>query len=56
MKYLVKNSKFEVVFETNLSLEEAQDFIKKTEQQELELFLHNREVFRIVEMAEEVEN
>jgi len=53
MKYLVKNSKFEVVFETNLSLEEAQDFIKKTEQEELELFLHNREVFRIVEQTED---
>jgi hypothetical protein len=53
MKYQVENSKFGVVFETNLSLEEANEFIKKTQQEELELFLHNREVFRIVEMPEQ---
>ena len=53
MKYQVENSKFEVVFETNLSLEEAQEFIEKTQQEELELFLHNREVFRIVEQADD---
>jgi hypothetical protein len=53
MKYQVENSKFNVVFEKNLSLEEAQDFINKTQQEELDLFLHNREVFRIVEQAED---
>jgi hypothetical protein len=53
MKYQVENSKFNVVFEKNLSLEEAQDFINKTQQEELDLFLHNREMFRIVEMTEE---
>jgi len=53
MKYQVQNSKFGVVFETNLTLEEAQDFIEKTQQEELELFLNNREVFRIVDQAED---
>jgi hypothetical protein len=53
MKYQVENSKFNVVFEKNLSLEEAQDFINKTQQEELDLFLHNREVFRIVAQAED---
>jgi hypothetical protein len=53
MKYQVENSNFNVVFEKDLTLAEAQDFIKKTEQEELELFLHNREVFRIVEQADD---
>jgi hypothetical protein len=53
MKYQVENSKFNVVFEKDLTLAEANDFIKKTEQQELELFLQNREVFRIVEQADD---
>jgi hypothetical protein len=53
MKYLVKNSKFNVVFEKNLTLAEANEFIEKTKQEELDLFLHNREVFRIVEQAED---
>ena len=56
MKYQVENSKFNVVFEKDLTLEEANEFIEKTQQEELELFLHNREVFRIVVMSEEVEN
>jgi hypothetical protein len=42
MKYQVENSKFKVVFETNLSLEEAQDFIEKSEQKELEEFQKNK--------------
>jgi hypothetical protein len=53
MKYQVENSKFRVVFETNLSLEEAQDFIQKSEQKELEEFQKNKEVFRIIELPEE---
>ena len=56
MKYQVENSKFNVVFEKDLTLAEANDFIEKTQEEELELFLQNREVFRIVEQAEEVEN
>jgi len=51
--YQVENSKFKVVFETNLTLEEAQDFIEKSEQKELEEFQKNKEVFRIVPMPEE---
>ena len=54
-KYKVESEKFGVVFETNLSLDEANDFINKTQQEELELFLKNREVFRIVEQTEELE-
>jgi hypothetical protein len=53
--YKVESEKFGVVFGTNLSLEEANDFINKTQQEELELFLKNREVFRIVEQTEELE-
>jgi divalent metal cation (Fe/Co/Zn/Cd) transporter len=53
MKYQVENSKFKVVFETNLTLEEAQDFIEKSEKEELEEFQKNKEVFRIVPMPED---
>ena len=53
MPYQVENSKFRVVFESNLTLEEAQDFIEKSEQKELEEFQKNKEVFRIVPMPEE---
>jgi predicted transcriptional regulator len=53
MKYQVENSKFRVVFETNLSLEEAQNFIEQSERKELEEFQKNKEVFRITEMPEE---
>jgi hypothetical protein len=53
MKYQVENSKFRVVFETNLTLEEAQDFIEESEKKELEEFQKNKEVFRIVPMPEE---
>jgi hypothetical protein len=53
MPYQVINSKFRVVFETNMSLEEAQDFIVKSEQKEFEEFQKNKEVFRIIEMPEE---
>jgi predicted transcriptional regulator len=53
MKYQVENSKFRVVFESNLSLEEAQDFIEESERKELEEFQKNKEVFRIIEMPEE---
>jgi hypothetical protein len=51
--YKVESEKFRVVFEENLTLDEANDFINKTQQEELELFLKNREVFRIVEQADE---
>ena len=54
-KYKVESEKFRVVFEENLTLDEANDFINKTQQEELELFLNNREVFRIVEQTEELE-
>ena len=50
--YKVESEKFGVVFEENLTLDEANDFINKTQQEELELFLKNREVFRIKEMPE----
>jgi hypothetical protein len=53
MPYQVINSKFMVVFESNLSLEEAQDFIEESERKELEEFQKNKEVFRIIEMPEE---
>jgi predicted transcriptional regulator len=53
MKYQVENSKFRVVFETNLSLEEAQDFIQKSEEKEFEEFQKNKEVFIITEMIDE---
>ena len=52
-KYKVESEKFRVLFEENLTLEEANDFINKTQQEELELFLHNRNVFRIVEQTDE---
>lgn len=51
--YKVENPRFNVVFEENLTLDEAQEFIKKSEQEELEEFQNNRNVFRIVEMATE---
>jgi predicted transcriptional regulator len=53
MKYQVENSKFKVVFETNLTLEEAQDFIEKSEKEELEEFERNKNVFRITPMSKE---
>jgi predicted transcriptional regulator len=53
MKYQVENSKFQVVFETNLSLEEAQNFIEKSEKEELQEFENNKNVFRITEMPDE---
>ena len=55
MKYQVENSKFRVVFESNLTLEEAQNFIEKSEKEELQEFENNKNVFRITEMAEEDE-
>jgi hypothetical protein len=53
MKYQVENSKFRVVFETNLTLEEAKDFIEKSQLEELLEFINNKNVFRIVPMPEE---
>jgi hypothetical protein len=53
MKYQVENSKFKVVFESNLTLEEAQNFIEKSEKEELQEFENNKNVFRIVPMPEE---
>ncbi len=53
MKYQVENSKFRVVFETNLTIEEAQDFIEKSEKEELQEFENNKNVFRIIEMPED---
>jgi len=53
MKYQVENSKFRVVFETNLTLEEAKDFIEKSQLEELLEFINNKNVFRIVPMPED---